>query len=140
MPDDLFKQPAPPSGGVNWSSLQGSLLLFYVRGVETGIVTRFSKPGESTDAVRVDLDVLDGKGAGEHHHDVLVFPKMLRGQLRDSVGGRVIGRLTLGVATNGNSAPWLLDQASESDVAKARAFLTGTGSSAAASSGVQPPF
>ena len=55
--------------------------------------------------------------------DTLVFPKLLQSQLRSQIGKKVLGRLGQGSAKPGQSAPWLLNEASADDIAKAEAWV-----------------
>ncbi|KQP24315.1 hypothetical protein [Aeromicrobium sp. Leaf272] len=48
---------------------------------------------------------------------------MLQSQLRGSVGQKVLGRLGQGNAKPGQSAPWLLNEATADDVAKAEQWV-----------------
>jgi hypothetical protein len=114
-----FAQPAAPSAGVQWADLHGSLLALDVKAVEDNIKTAY---GEAS-AVRVDLDVIDGKGAGEHYADALVFPKVLAAQLRSRVGQKILGRLAQGNAKPGQSAPWILDPVNDADIALGEAWV-----------------
>lgn len=115
---DEFAAPAS-STGIKWEDLKGALLLFEVHSVETGIKTAFGE----TDAVRADVAVLDGTQAGQTYNDTLVFPKVLLSQVRPSVGKKVLGRLGQGSAKPGQSAPWMLQDATEDDKAVARAYV-----------------
>lgn len=115
---DEFAAPAS-STGIKWEDLKGSLLLFDVHSVETGIKTTFGE----TDAVRADVTVLDGDAAGDTYNDTLVFPKVLQSQLRPNVEKKVLGRLGQGTAKPGQSAPWMLNDATDTDKATARAHL-----------------
>jgi hypothetical protein len=83
-----------------------------------------TKAGEKTPAVRVNLYVLDGPHQGEDRDNTLVFGIALRGQLSPNVGRKVIGRLSQGQASQGKNAPWLLDQATDADLATARAWAS----------------
>jgi pyruvate/2-oxoglutarate dehydrogenase complex dihydrolipoamide acyltransferase (E2) component len=114
-----FAPPASPATGIQWTEYLGALLIFSVKAVETGINTSF---GES-DAVRANVAVLDGNGAGEEHEEVLVFPKVLQSQLRSRVGQMVLGRLTQGQGKPGQSPPWMLDAATPADEQAAAAWL-----------------
>jgi hypothetical protein len=127
-----FDQPSAPGAGIDLGPLTGALLMINVRGVESGIQTIHGV----ANAVRVDVDVIDGPGAGQHHDDVLLFPRVLQGQLRGHVGGKVIGRLGVGEAKPGKNAPWLLAPATAADVALGRQFLAGSVASVSAT----PPF
>ncbi len=115
---DEFSSPAAATG-IQWASYEGRLLLFTVNAVESDINTRFG----NSDAVRATVDVLDGPDEGEGYADTLVFPKVLQAQLRPSVGGRVLGRLTKGNAKPGQNPAWRLDDPTEDDKAVARKFI-----------------
>jgi hypothetical protein len=71
----VLAKPPPPSKGVRWADYHHSLLLFDVKEVEEGVKTAY---GEA-DAVRADLNVVDGAGKGDAVPDTLVFPKVLAG-------------------------------------------------------------
>lgn len=115
---DMFTGPASPSG-IQWADLEGCLLLLKVTDYRTGIVTSL---GEK-DAVEADVTVLDGTDAGTLHESVLVFPKVLIGQLKPRIGGMVLGRLGKGTAKPGQSAPWLLAEPTDADKKTATAHL-----------------
>lgn len=114
-----FAAPAAPAAGVQWAEYQGALLIFSVKAIETGISTAY---GES-DAIRANVAVLDGAGAGEEHEDVLVFPKVLQSQLRSRVGQMVLGRLGQGQGKPGQSPPWMLEAATAADEQVAAQWL-----------------
>jgi hypothetical protein len=120
MSNSPFATPATAQG-IKWADHKGELLLIDVKSMETGVSTTF---GES-DAVRADVAVIDGESKGETYPDCLIFPKALISQLRPRIGARVLGRLTQGVAKAGQSAPWLLAEATEADVAVGTAYLAG---------------
>lgn len=136
MSNEPFNAPATTTG-VPWGDLKGSLLLFTIDSVEQGIKTAFG----DTDAVRATIAVLDGDSQGTEYADALVFPKVLQSQLRPSVGGKVLGRLGQGTARPGQSAPWLLSEASDADKAVGVAYLNKTPAFAApAPSTAAAPF
>lgn len=116
-----FATPAS-SEGIEWKDLNGSLLLIEPTGVETGIPTVHG----DTDAVRANIVALDGPQAGVVHDDALVFPKVLQSQLRSRIGQKVLGRLYQGQPKQGQSAPWLLAEATEQDVQAGLAYLQGS--------------
>lgn len=119
MSNDDFAAPSAPGGGINWTDHKGSLLLITAHEYVEGIATNFG----SANAVRADVVVIGDNGA-EEYEDTLVFPKVLSSQLRKQIGGKkVLGRLGQGQAKPGQSAPWLIEEASAEDVAKARAYL-----------------
>lgn len=101
------------------ADLKGSLLLFTVHEVVTGITTSFG----ITDAVRCDVAVLDGPQKAATYADTLVFPKWLQGQLRGSVGEMVIGRLGQGDAKAGQSPPWTLAAVTDDEKATGERYL-----------------
>lgn len=140
MSDD-FVSAAPPSGGIDFKDHKGSLLVIEPLSIETGIKTVH---GDS-DAVRANVYVITGPGTSDDYEDTLVFPKVLQGQLKGKIGSKVVGRLTQGVAKPGQSAPWLIDAATEDDLAKAREWVAARNGASFASAtpaaqGAQAPF
>jgi hypothetical protein len=140
-----FAAPATTSG-IDWKTVNGALL--YIEPLGSEKVT--SSYGES-DVVRSNIVVLDGPSAGDRYDDCLVFPKVLANQLRPKIGEKVLGRLGQGQAKSGQSAPWLLAEATASDIEIGRAYLDAQSRSQfqapaaqqqapAASSGGAPPF
>lgn len=123
-----FAAPASASG-IDWKELLGSLLLVEPTGVKSGIPTVH---GES-DAVEATIAVLDGPKSGTVYDSALVFPRVLQSQLSSKVGQKVLGRLTQGQARPGQSAPWLLAEATEQDVQTGMAYLQRSMQPAAAS-------
>lgn len=111
---------APPGAGVVWAEHIGSLMIFEPLSLESGINTVH---GEA-DAVKANVSIITGPGEGEDHSDVLVFPRMLAGQLRSNIGKKVVGRLGQGEAKKGQSPPWLLAEATEDDLTKAKEYLS----------------
>ena len=120
MTTNPFAAPAPAAGGVTWETLNGSLLIIEPNGVEEDIQTVH---GPAT-AVRATVHVVDGTTAGEVHADTLVFPKVLIGQLRSKIGQRVLGRLGQGNKKPGQSAPWVLQEATPADIQAGTEYLT----------------
>lgn len=110
---DPFKAPSSASG-ITWADLKGALLLFKVHGVEAEVNTVHG----ANPAVRADVIVLDDKSsvdAETAYVDTLVFPKVLQSQIKGSIGGMVLGRLGQGEAKKGQSAPWMLSEATDAD-------------------------
>jgi hypothetical protein len=105
-----FATPATATG-IDWNDANGSLLLIEPLSIEVAVKTSL---GEK-DAVRANVAVLDGTLAGEQYSDVLIFPRVLQGQVRSRLGQKVLGRLGQGVAKAGQSAPWMLSEATEAD-------------------------
>lgn len=116
---DEIVSAAPPSGGITWNDHKGSLLVIKPLSVEVGIKTSFG----DADAVKADVHVITGPGTSEDYGDCLVFPKVLAGQLRNQIGKIVVGRLGTGIAKPGQSAPWMLEPATEDDLSKAREWF-----------------
>lgn len=106
-----FAAPAPPGSGIKWDELAGRLLLIEPSAVKTDIKTAY---GDS-DAVVADIAILDGDAKGDTYPEALVFPKVLQGQLKSKLGEKVLGRLGQGTAKPGQSAPWLLEEATADD-------------------------
>ena len=135
---DPFASPGSTSG-LDLKALNGSLLLVEPISVETGVKTSLG----DKDAVRADVVALDGPDAGTEYKDVLIFPRVLIGQLRSRVGQKVLGRLGQGVARPGQSAPWVLQEATDADKQVGMAWLSNhslAAPAAASSSTHQPPF
>lgn len=123
-----FVSAAPPSGGITWADHKGALMILEPLSVEAGIKTAFG----DADAVKANVHVLTGPDTADEYADCLVFPKLLASQLRSQIGNKVVGRLGQGSAKPGQSAPWLLEEASAEDIEKAKAFLSKTSVTTAA--------
>lgn len=115
MSTTQFSSPGTTQG-VDWEQTKGHLLLITPLSVEEKVKTIL---GEK-DAVRADVVDLD---AGEEYTDVLVFPRVLQGQLRSRIGQRVLGRLGQGTAKPGQSPPWVLEDFAPRDAKKATAWV-----------------
>jgi len=115
---DPFASPAT-STGVDWKEVNGALILINVLGVDEAVQTVHGV----IDAVRANIVVLDGDLKGETFDDTLVFPRVLKSQLKSKVGQLVLGRLGQGTAKPGQSAPWQLVEATETDKEVGRAHL-----------------
>lgn len=116
---DPFVDPAKGGDKLPLADLKGSLLLFTVHSVETGIQTTF---GES-DAVKCDVAALDGPNKAETWEGTLIFPRVLQSALRPAVGKMVLGRLGQGQAKPGQSAPWVLEDPTDDDRETGRKYL-----------------
>jgi hypothetical protein len=110
----------PGSGGdqLPIDDLKGALLLISVHEETAPIETKF---GPST-AIRADVAVLDGPHKQDVYADTLIFPRVLKAQLRGSIGGRVLGRLTQGENKKGNP-PWQLAAATDTERETGRKYL-----------------
>lgn len=118
MAEDPWSDPGS-SSGVEFDQLNGRLLL--IKPIQTeNVNTSF---GEK-ECVRADLVILDGVGAPDEAKDILIFPKVLIGQVRATIGtGRmVLGRLGQGVAKPGQKPPWKLDDPTDADRKIARSW------------------
>lgn len=114
-----FVSASAPSGGITWADHKGKLLIVEPTSVESGIQTSY---GEA-DAVKADVHVVTGPGESEDYPEALVFPKLLASQLRSQIGKKVVGRLGQGQAKPGQSAPWVLEAATEDDLKKAQEWV-----------------
>lgn len=117
----MFQQPSAGGDQVKVAELVGSLVLIYVLEARQGISTTFGP----SDAVAVDLHVLQGPNAGESYENTLIFQKALIGSLKSAVGGEpVLARIGTGIAKPGQSAPYVLQPHTASDAAMATAWIT----------------
>lgn len=107
---------APAAGGgsdIRPADLEGHLLIVepleYVASIPTSMGDK--------DAVRVTIhDITDSAT----YEDVLWFPKVLVGSLKGRVGQKVLAVLGKGTAKPGQSAPWILvDATTDNDCVKA---------------------
>lgn len=133
---DQFAAPAAPGSGITWGDHNGALLLIEPQAVKTGIQTSFGL----SDAVQASVTVLDGPHAGTEYPDTLVFPKILQSQVSGRLGQKVLGRLGQGTAKPGQSAPWMLAEASDQDKQTASAWLNRTAAPVPAAAASTPPF
>lgn len=109
MNNSPFAAPAAASG-FDYKEHIGRLLVIEPHSVEEGVPTSLG----DKDAIRADIHVIDGETAD--YADILVFPRVLQGQLRSRLGQKVIGRLEQGQARPGQNPPWRIAEASEADV------------------------
>jgi hypothetical protein len=116
------------------ADLLGVLLRIEVLETLTNIETTFGPASP----VRCNVVALDGDHKGETFEDSLIFPRVLVSQLKPSVGKVVLGRLGKGSAKPGKSAPWLLQAATEEDIAVARKYDAHVAKKAAATD--EEPF
>ena len=109
-----FTAPAAASSSdVKPADLEGHLLIVEPQEYCENIVTSLG----DKDAVRVTIhDVTDSAT----YEDVLWFPKVLVGSLKTRIGHKVLAILGKGTAKPGQSAPWvLIDASTEPDAVKA---------------------
>ena len=115
-----FDAPSQGGGSLKPADVEGHLLVVEPTEYVAAIATSF---GEK-DAVRVTVhDITDS----ETYQDVLLFGTALIGSLKSQVGKRVLGVMTKGTAKPGQSAPWVLEDATGNAkaVKAATAYLTG---------------
>lgn len=129
-----FATPSAPSGGITWANHKNALVLVEPVSFEVGIQTSFG----AADAVKATVHVIEGTGAPATYEDTLIFPKLLVSQTKGMVGQKVLGRLGQGSAKPGQSAPWLLNEATADDISKAEAWVAQNAKPAVASA--QAPF
>lgn len=123
--DDEFGAPGERSN-FKLADHVGELLLITPKALEEDIETAFG----AADAIKADIVVLtNSKGKALELDDVeevtgaLIFQRVVIGQLTDSIGKRmVLGTIGLGVAKKGQSAPFLIEPATEDDKIIARAY------------------
>ena len=113
-----MQAPAAPADGdrLVLADVNGALLHITVLEIVHDIETAFGL----SDAIQVDIAVLDGPHKGEELEKVLIFPRVLQSQLSKFAGTVdpvVLGRLGQGEAKPGKSAPWVLKEATPGDIA-----------------------
>lgn len=118
-----MRAPHTPTSGdrLDLNGVNGSLLHITVGEVKRGIQTSMG----TSDAVSCDVAVLDGTHKGSTFEDVLLFPKVLVGQLSPAAGSDdpvVVGRLGKGDAKPGKSAPWVLLNPTDADLETAAKY------------------
>lgn len=132
-----FDDPGSASGDpLPLDDLNGSLLLFKVHEETEEINTVH---GPST-AIRADIAALDGELKGHTYDDRLIFPKVLKSQLRKSIGGMVLGRLGQGEKQPGKNPPWTLTAASDDEKQVGHKYLAYIATQAPAPEPVEEPF
>jgi hypothetical protein len=110
----LFTAPAAGGGSdVRPADLEGHLLIIEPQEYCDAIPTSMG----DKDAVRVTLHDITESAT---HEDVLWFPKVLVGSLKGRIGQKVLAVLGKGTAKPGQSAPWvLIDATTDADCVKA---------------------
>lgn len=119
---------APGGSGIDWKTLHKKLLVIEPLELEKDIKTVHGL----SDAVRANVYVLTGPDSHEEFEDTLIFPKILQSQTRKQIDKIVVGRLTQGEAKKGQDPPWVLAEANDADLSKARKFLASQMTSSAA--------
>jgi hypothetical protein len=103
--------------------VEGSLLAFQVKDFNPDKPTSRSKPGKATPMVLASVFVVDGPEKGKKWENTELFGSYVA-QLRDHVGGWVIGRWTKGTAKPGfeDAVPWKISKATLEDRALGKAW------------------
>ncbi|MDR3068634.1 MAG: hypothetical protein LBU50_03940 [Cellulomonas sp.] len=117
MTTNPFAAPAA-TAGFDYTANLGRLLVIEPKKVEENVPTSLG----DKDAIRADITVLDGPVPGAFE-DVLIFPRVLQGQLRSRLGQMVLGRLEQGVAKPGQNPPWRIAEATPADQQTGAAWL-----------------
>lgn len=137
MPDDDLV-PASNGDQFKFSDHLGALIIARIHTHETGIITKASD--EPSEALRADVDVIEGPNAGAHYADTLLFGRAIVARNKSKVGKRIVGRVAQGAKQPGRTPAWVLDEPTDADFAKAQAFASGSRRAPASSSAATPPF
>lgn len=116
----MFTSPATGStSGVRPADLENHLLIVEPHEHRTGVTTSLG----TSDVIACTVHDVTAQAT---HTDQLFFSKVLVASLKDRIGQRVLGILSKGTAKPGQSAPWvLLDASGDAEaVAAATAYLT----------------
>jgi hypothetical protein len=97
-------------------SVEGALLAFQVKDYNPDKPTSQSKEGKATPMVLASVYVIDGDQAGKAWENSELYGSYVA-QLRDHVGGWVLGRWTKGTPNPKypDNAPWKITQPTEDD-------------------------
>ena len=115
----MFQQPHQ-GDQVKVAELLGCLVLVYARELREDVATTYGP----SDAIVVDIHVLDGGKGGEKFENTMLFQKALIGSLRSAIGGEpVLGRVGQGVNKPGQSAPYILQPFTDADAALATGYI-----------------
>jgi hypothetical protein len=106
----------PDSGEmVKLADFPGHLVVITVRGHETGIITRFTRPGETDEIVKITLIEVDGPQPGTIHEGAL-FGAVVYRLIPEAGRDPIIARIGQGQAKGGNNPPWALLPFNEQDM------------------------
>ena len=101
----MFSAPTPGGGDkLPVADINGHFVIVHVTSYEENITT----VNGPANAVRVNVADLS---TGTHHIDVMWFPKVIVGSLRNQIGKTSLAKVAQGVAQPGKSAPWILEDA-----------------------------
>lgn len=114
---------APGGTRIELADYEGKLLVIEPLEVEKDIETTHG----TADATRANVYVVLSKDGSkfEEHEDILLFQRVLQGQLRKAIGKTVVfGRLVKGEKKAGKNPPWVLADPTPADTSAASAFWT----------------
>jgi len=101
----MFSAPTPGGGDkLPVADINGHFVIVHVTSYEENITT----VNGPANAVRVNVADLS---TGTHHLDVMWFPKVIVGSLRNQIGKTILAKVAQGQAQPGKSAPWILEDA-----------------------------
>jgi len=113
MTAPTFAQPEYASSGYNLPDHVGHLLAYLPIEYQTGIMTKFQKPGEAPkDAVKATVVCVDCE---EEYNDVLAFQGFIIGVTKTRIGEIVLGRLKQEPSNTGGFPSWQLGTFTEAD-------------------------
>ena len=112
-----FVRPAAPTGGDNYSH-RGCLdhLVGYYDPQLVEVETKHGVRDAARCARIVDFDT------GHEWTDALVFGSVFVRQLTTGPAGARLGRVAQGEASGGKNAPWVLEDPTDADIARAEAY------------------
>lgn len=121
-----FSEPSAIGGDrLNPRDIVGQLIIVRPMEYKTGIITQFTLPGTTSDAIACDVVNMDEKDdyaqAGKVYRNVLWFQSKLIQNLRPCIGQLLLGRIGRGAGTPGRTAPYIFESASQDQVAVGRA-------------------
>lgn len=106
---------------INWDDHKGQLAMVWARSEKP-----FTWEGETKDVIEADVVVVDPPGGQPiEYRGVLIFPRVMQGQIRGNLGRNRanVGRVGKGEAKPRQTAPWILLELSEEDKKLAVAYL-----------------
>lgn len=121
--DDTDSDPfddAAPSTKIDLKAYKGKLFLVWATEYHDEVTTKHG----TSDAVTVDVAVVNADGSGELLKGAMFFQKKLIGRLRKRIGGKPILGRVIQVPTDKGNPAWDLDEPSEKDKAAARKYLS----------------
>jgi hypothetical protein len=126
-----FSAPAAPGATGDKFDIKahnGALLLIDVNGIKEQVETVHGP----ADAIACNIAVLDGEHKGDEYDDTLVFPRVLVGQLKGSIGKQVLARLGQGEKQPGKNPAWILNAPTDDDTEVAGRYVAFKAKKAAA--------